>query len=46
VAANAVNLLAKSTYAYMQGSRAFAFQFFVAMCIMIISSLTTYILFL
>lgn len=37
--ANTVNLLAKSVYSFVQGSRAFAIRFFISMLVIIIASL-------
>lgn len=36
--ANSVNLLAKSAYSYMQGSKSFANKFFISMMVIIVSS--------
>lgn len=38
ILANAVNLMAKSLYAFVQGSRAFAFRFFISVLIIIATS--------
>lgn len=38
ILANAVNLLAKSLYAFVQGSRAFAYRFFISVLIIIAAS--------
>ncbi len=44
IVANAVNLGAKSVYSYVQGSRAFALNFFVSMCVIAACSLAAYAL--
>lgn len=44
IAANAVNLLAKSWYSYVQGSRAFALRFFTGVIVMIAASAVGYLI--
>jgi hypothetical protein len=45
VMANAVNLLAKSVYSFLQGSREFAFKYFISMVAIIGTSLFAAVIF-
>lgn len=46
IAANAVNLGAKSVYGYLQGDRKFATNFFISMVIIVASSLAGFLVFM